>query len=445
MSAFDRIIGYEQIKEELKQVADVLKNHEVYKGLGVSSPKGLLLEGEPGVGKTRMAQCLIEESGRKAYVCRKNDPDGEFVKSIKKTFRTASENEPSIVYLDDIDKFSNTDERHRNSEEFVTIQACIDELSGKEVFVLATANETDCLPMSLTRAGRFDRIIEVEPPEDEDAVRIIDHYIQNKKLAFDVDVPTVAAILGGNSCAVLETVINEAGINAGYKRCECITTEHIVEACMSVLYDFDSTPLKNSVIDISNDGIESQIVWHEAGHAVINEVLVPGCIVLATARKRRGSSSGFTKTHISHEFEKSNDLMFLRKVRIISSLGGRAAVETRFGLFDSGSLSDLKASSHMAYDLFDDLGYGGFASLSLGYCGFSPRMGTTSESESKMAQKETMTAALLEDFYRKAKEILAKNRDFLEKVAAALAEKDYLLASDIAAIRESCSIVNVAV
>lgn len=159
MSAFNRIIGHEQVKRDLMQIADILKNREVYEALGVSSPRGLLLHGIPGVGKSLMAQCLIEESGREVFTCRKTEPNGEFVKTIKNVFEKAAENAPSVVYLDDMDKFANDDERHRNSEEFVAVQSCIDVLRGKEVFVLATANETRCLPDSLTRAGRFDRVI----------------------------------------------------------------------------------------------------------------------------------------------------------------------------------------------------------------------------------------------------------------------------------------------
>ena len=161
MEAFEEIIGYEDIKHELRRIADALNRSEAYRTLGAKAPSGLLLHGDPGVGKTLMANCLIKASGRKAFVCRKTKPSEEFIGTIKETFDAAMENAPSIVYLDDMDKFANDDERHRNSEEFVTVQSCIDELRGKEVFVLATANETHCLPSSLTRAGRFDRVIDV--------------------------------------------------------------------------------------------------------------------------------------------------------------------------------------------------------------------------------------------------------------------------------------------
>lgn len=227
MNSFDRIIGYTAEKQELIRIADTLKNREAYRALGASSPRGLLLHGEPGVGKSLMAKCLIDASGRAAFTCRKTEPNGEFVKTIKETFDRAAENAPSIIFLDDMDKFANDDSSHRDSEEFVTVQSCIDEAKDKEVFVLATANDIDKLPRSLVRAGRFDRTIEVAAPAEKDAAEIIRHYLSQKKLAEGLDPETIADVLSGRSCATLETVINEASLLAGYQRTACVTMEHI--------------------------------------------------------------------------------------------------------------------------------------------------------------------------------------------------------------------------
>ena len=150
-----------------------------------------------------------------AFACRKTEPDGKFVDTVRKTFESAEAAAPSIVYLDDMDKFANDDERHRNSEEYVTVQSCIAELRGKEVFVLATVNEMRCLPDSLTRAGRFDRVIEIDVPEGNDAVEFVDHYLRSKRVASNLDTKAIADILEGRSCATLEAVINEAGLIAG--------------------------------------------------------------------------------------------------------------------------------------------------------------------------------------------------------------------------------------
>ena len=259
MSEFDKIIGYSAVKRELKQIADTLKNREVYAKLGVSSPRGLLLYGEPGVGKSLMASAVIEESGRKAFVCRKDQPNGDFVKVIKATFEKAVENAPSIVLLDDMDKFANGDEHHPDAEEYVTVQSCIDEAKDKEVFVLATVNNMRCLPRSLHRAGRFDRVIEIDTPRGQDALAIISHYLKSKKVINSVDAKTIARIMDGRSCAELETVINEAGLYAGYERAEFITMDHFMEALMRTVVLTSACP-KSSCTSFGAAPFESRLL-----------------------------------------------------------------------------------------------------------------------------------------------------------------------------------------
>jgi cell division protease FtsH len=175
MKHFEAIIGYEDIKIELERVLDTIINNEKYEALGVKVPAGILLHGAPGVGKTLFATTFLKNSGRPYFVCRKDRPDGEFVNEIKNVFEKAKEAAPSIVLLDDIDKFANATRRYSNDEEFVTVQSCIDEIKheGKAVFVFATANEIDKLPESLTRSGRFDKIIEMDVPMTADAAKII--------------------------------------------------------------------------------------------------------------------------------------------------------------------------------------------------------------------------------------------------------------------------------
>ena len=208
MSAFDKIIGYSSLKKELMQISDTLKNREFYDKLGVSAPRGLLLHGEPGVGKSLMASAIIEDSGRPVFCCRKDCPNGDFIKKIKATFDKATQSAPSIVYLDDMDKFANGDEQRPDAEEYVTVQSCIDEIKDKQLFVLATVNNTRCLPESLCRAGRFDRTIEVKAPRGEDALKIITYYLKSKRFVDEVDPSVIAKIMEGHSCADLETVIN---------------------------------------------------------------------------------------------------------------------------------------------------------------------------------------------------------------------------------------------
>ena len=429
MSEFDRIIGYTDIKQELIQIADTLKNREIYQALGAASPRGLLLYGVPGVGKSLMAKCLINASGRETFTCRKTEPDGEFVKTIKETFDRAAESAPSIVFLDDLDKFSNEDSYHRDSDEYVTVQSCIDEVRGKEVFVLATANDIDKLPRSLVRSGRFDRKIKVETPRGKDAEDIIRYYLSRKKLAEGMDPGTIAEILSGKSCAALEIVINEASLMAGYQRADRVTMEHIMEACLRIV--FKLRPGTHIAIDLSDDNSGARTVYHEAAHAVISELLAPGSVTLVIARCDNGSSMGVTRVR---KEERGSIRCWAREVLV--SLAGRAATELHFGSFDTGSCRDLDDAFEAARNLVEDHCYKGFSLYSYGH--------RHDNSQELIARQETAIATMVEESYRKVKAILYQNRVFFEAVAHALAEKGILTASDICDIRKNCAISDVA-
>lgn len=195
MSAFDRVVGYETIKNELLQICDMIHNREIYEELGAKLPQGILLYGDPGLGKTLMAKSFIEESGLKAYIVRRNKGNNDFIGDITDTFRKAKENTPSVIFLDDMDKFANEDSNHRDAEEYVAVQSGIDEVKSCDVFILATANEIWKLPSSLVRSGRFDRKIEVQCPTNRDADEIIEHYLSNKKVSETVNMDDLSKMI----------------------------------------------------------------------------------------------------------------------------------------------------------------------------------------------------------------------------------------------------------
>ena len=438
MSAMDKIIGYTHIKCELRQISDILKNREAYNKLGVSAPRGLLLHGDPGVGKSLMAAAVIEESGRRVFVCRKDKPNGDFVKYIKEVFDEAAEHAPSIVLLDDMDKFANGDERHPDVEEYVTVQSCIDEVKEKEVFVLATVNNVRNLPKSLCRAGRFDRVIEVEAPHGVDAERIIAHYLSNKKLVEDVDVKTIARIMDGRSCAELETVINEAGLFAGYERAEYITMEHIVDACMRVVFNVPSKSVvkdENEWYAYKNEGnsyegsIPAQVAYHEAGHAVVSEILIPDSTTLVCSYSNAGSRGGFA----AYYYDRNVSPLYWKKSRVAVSLAGMAAIDLAFGIEVGGNSDDLDHAFAQAKDLV------------VGNCirGLHLHKNDYEDSQRLWSEQEQVVASEVERYYRKAKEILSSNKEFFEKVAAELTQKGVLIMGDIRRIKESCKITPV--
>ena len=419
---FEPVIGYKSIKNEMIKICDIMRNSEFYSKLGVSVPNGLLLSGDPGLGKTLMANCFIKASGRKAFVCRKDKPDGDFVNHIKSTFDEAVKNAPSIVFLDDMDKFANGDEYHKNSEEFVTVQSCIDDTKGKDVFVLATINDRESIPKSLLRAGRFDNRIMVEAPKGEDAEKIVEHYIKRKNFVSDVDVKTITRLLNGASCAELETVINQAGVYAGFSRKDKIEMDDIVKSCLRVVHN---APEKEQA---HSPEVLKAVAYHEAGHAVIAEVLEPGSVNFVSVRSHGGSAGGFTNYYQPEEYWIKKQYM---ENRVVVVLGGKAATETVFGETDVGANSDLHRAFDIVERFVDD------------YCsnGFDRWIQNHNPSQGLLERQSSQISFEMENFYKKAKKILIDNREFLDKLAQALMNKDVLTSVEIEAIKATCKMV----
>ena len=443
---FDKVIGYTREKKELLQIADTIVNRDAYNALGVRPPCGLLMDGMPGVGKTLMAKCLIEAVGLPVFICRKDQPNGRFVEVIKSTFKEAAEQAPSIVFLDDMDKFANADYNHRDAEEYVTVQACIDEYKEKDIFVLATTNDINKLPGSLTRAGRFDRVMHIGAPVVRDAVKIIEHYLSSKKAVSQVDTELLARIMNGRSCAYLETVINEAGILAGRERESEIKMEHIIQACIKTVfrsninedyddddYDYDyggGQKDKENISNMDEVAFRKKLVCHEIGHTVVSEILYPGSTTIVAIADSGTGSRGFASSYCENE----QDIDWI-KGRLVSGLGGMAATEQRLGIEDIGNSEDLKKVFQGVRELVAGNCTYGFDYKSFGY----------STSETRKTKIEEMCGGVVSKYYRKAKEIIVKNREFFDKLEDALFEKGVLVSKDIEAIRKTCEIVPVVV
>lgn len=420
MDHFEDVKGYKEIKTELEFILDIMISPEKYKKLGVTIPKGLLLHGAPGVGKSLMATCFIKASNRKAFVCKKNKPNGFFVEEIKKIFDEAKANTPSIVLLEDMDKFANEDNLHRNAEEYVTIQSCIDDLDDSEVFVIATANDTENLPDSLVRAGRFDKTICVKPPCGKDAEEIVRYYLSEKKYVSNIDAAFIAKLLNGRSCAELEAIINEAGVYAGYNDKNFIDMNDIIEAFLRVVFN---APKK---LDYDKEVIE-RIAYHEAGHAVISEILESESVILISVRPSVLGRDGVT---IYYQDDKKYYGKKEMNNNIITHLGGKAAIEIVFGDTDLGVYSDM------------DKVFRKVSHLAVQYCAtsFDKRQLFDKSSEQLLSRKELFVSNEVERYYMIAKSILINNREFLEKIAKSLIEKQTLIGAEVAKIKKECTL-----
>lgn len=422
MKNFDKIIGYETIKNELMQICDIIKNPDVYKALGAKLPHGLLLSGDPGLGKTLMAKCFIKESGLKTYTLRRNKGKDGFVKEITKTFSEAKKNAPCIIFLDDMDKFANEDTHHRDAEEYVAVQAGIDDVKEKEVFVIATVNEEYKLPSSLTRLGRFDRQIEVQRPTEEDAIKIIEHYLSNKKLANDVSLEDLSKMITYSSCADLESILNDAAVNAAYARKDSVTMSDLVNSVLRVEYNSPDNFTKVSSDDLRKTAL------HEAGHLVACEVLCPGGVGLASIRSTgRDSVGGFI-----HRCKELPDW----SADVIICLAGKAAVEICYpDTCAKGCEEDVRRAFNGIRNAISTQGTSGIGMIDVANRKFPDT------SESMNSRNEAVTQAELELFMTRTKSILVNNKDFLERATEALIEKETLLYSDIRKLREESSAV----
>lgn len=418
MDKFDeKVIGYDSIKETLRQIADVLKRPEAYKEKGVSMPRGLLMESAPGLGKSLMASILMEESGRKSFVFRRINEGNTFLGEMKDIFDVAKEEAPSILLLEDLNLYVESNSPY--APEWACLQACIDETSDADIFVIATTNDTRYMPQSLLRPGRFDYILNLNPPLGKTAENIVSYYLRDKNLAKDVQISDIVEAMPQVSCATLETVMNLAAINSVYRDHAHVQKEDIIDALLKVVYNLRKA-------DCEGDPQEHQMIAvHEAAHAVVGEVLHSGSIGIITIRGSHGAiggmESGFA-VYVKSEEEFQDE--------IIKTLAGKAGTVLIYGIMDIRAAADIKKADQLLDIWLCHFAGGGFS-------GVEPSENRLSEP--RLSYNEAIKSAKLEELYRRAYKILYDNRDFLLAVQKELLEHETLLNSDLAKIRESCT------
>ena len=418
MDKFDeKVIGYDSIKETLRQIADVLKRPESYKEKGVSMPRGLLMESAPGLGKSLMASILMEESGRKSFVFRRINEGNTFLGEMKDIFDVAKEEAPSILLLADLNLYVESNSPY--APEWACLQACIDETSDADIFVIATTNDTRYMPQSLLRPGRFDYILNLNPPLGKTAEDIVSYYLRDKNLAKDVQISDIVKAMPQVSCATLETVMNLAAINSVYRDHAHVQKEDIIDALLKVVYNLRKA-------DCEEDPQEHQMIAvHEAAHAVVGEVLHSGSIGIITIRGSHGAIGGMESGFAV--YAKSEEEF---QDEIIKTLAGKAGTALIYGIMDIRAAADIKKADQLLDIWLCHFAGGGFS-------GVEPSENRLSEP--RLSYNEAIKSAKLEELYRRAYKILYDNRDFLLAVQKELLEHETLLNSDLAKIRESCT------
>ena len=410
---FSNIIGYNDTKKTLERIIDVLNNQEKYKKLGATIPHGLFMYGPPGLGKTTFANEVLDNVvNRKKYIIRKTLSDGTFIKHMKNIFNEAKKNQPSIILLDDIDKFSE-DDGSKNNEEFVAVQSFIDDIKNQDVFVIATANYRYMLPDSLIRSGRFDIKIKIEYPKAEDSFEILNHFLKRKKISSDVNIENISYILECSSCADLEKVCNQAGIYAGFNNKDSIGMEELLRAALENSYG-------TNIEDINKDDpYTNETAYHEAGHALVGSILEPNSIAFVSVAKTDSCTKGITKYHNNEYYFDNIDFM---KNRLTTLLAGKAALEIMYNKCDTGVYSDLDRAYKIAERFVND------------YCFIDFNSNIRNEdiqSEKVKQNRDENINKIIAEYYLKAKELLIANKSKLELLAIELTKKKILFKNEI--------------
>lgn len=418
MNNFEKVIGYESAKKEAVRICNMIRGRRQYEGKGIRMPKGVIICGDSGCGKTLMAECMMKEIGFKPYVLRKRG-EGNLSKLIYNTFEEAKKNAPSVILLDDMDKFSNEIPEMCNSEEYTAVRSGIDDVGDLDVFVIATVNNMHKFPISLTRPGRFDLSINLECPAKEDCAKIIKSCLLNKDVSKKVNISDVALMLCGEcSCADVKAIINDAAFNATLRKNKQIEASDLVNAYLRI---------KRDVMygDVCSSPVTTTI--HEAGHIAAAEILQPEIMAFATIRES-GCSCGFVRRSKSFEDYRAD---------IITCLAGRAAYEMQYGEADRGCTGDFeKAADILRYELTRG-GMNGISLLDVSPSDSSIMSDNMKEKIGNVIHNE------LERYMLLAKKIFTLNYGFLCNIIDELSKKEFLLASDIKRIRKKSRITGV--
>lgn len=430
---FADVAGLVEEKEELFEIVDFLKNPMKYIKLGARIPKGVLLVGEPGTGKTYLSKAVAGEAGVPFYTISGSDFVEMFVgvgaSRVRDLFQTAKKNAPCIVFIDEIDAVG----RQRgaglgggNDEREQTLNQLLVEMDGftqnEGIIVMAATNRPDILDKALLRPGRFDRNIYVSLPDVKAREAILEVHAKNKKLDEDVDLENIAKKTVGFSPADLENLLNEAALLTARENLDKIPMRLVQEASIKVV----AGPEKKSQTVIEKE--RKIVAYHEAGHAIVShytDELYPVNMITIVPRGRAG---GFTEYLPKEDFNYTTKSMMENMLK--SLLGGRIAEEIIFKDISTGASNDIERATDLAKNMvtvygmsdklgpvcYDNEGENVFIGRDYG------RTKVYSEEVQYAIDQE------IKDFILKAKEeatqILLEHKDKLEKLAQTLLEKE---------------------
>ena len=422
---FDDIAGLDEEKEELKEIVEFLKKPKKFTEMGAKIPKGVLLYGKPGTGKTLIAKAIAGE----ADVPFISMSGSEFIEMfaglgasrVRKLFDKARKLAPCIVFIDEIDaigsrRSSNGGAESENNQTLNQLLVEMDGFSSEEtIIVLAATNRPEMLDKALLRPGRFDRQVTVPAPDLTGREAILKIHAKDKKLAEDVSLYGIAEDTAGFTGAELANILNEAAIIATKKEHEAITNADLDEAVKKVTVGLEKTSRKIS------DKDKKLTAYHEAGHAIVSQFLPTQTAVKEVSIIPRGMAGGYTM------YKSDEDKYYISKTemqeKLIALLGGRAAEKLILDDISTGASNDLEVATQIARDMITVYGM----SDEIGTISFK---GSDGQMDYQMFGEDMQDAIgkevkrLIDTAYRDAQEILKQNVETLHAIAKELIAKE---------------------
>ncbi len=435
-ATFDDVAGLDEVKVEVKEIVDFLKNPARYTRLGAKIPKGVLLVGPPGTGKTLLARAVAGEAGVPFYSISGSEFVEMFVgvgaSRVRDLFNKAKQNSPSIIFIDEIDAVGRSRGKavslQSNDERENTLNQILTEMDGfganTGVIVLAATNRGDVLDRALLRPGRFDRQIYLELPTRIERLAIFKVHTKPLKLSGDIDLDTLSAQTPGFSGADIANVCNEAALIAARKNKDAIEMRDFYDATDRVIGGLEK---KSKIISKQEKKI---VAYHEAGHATASWYLEHADSLLKVSIVPRGRSLGaawyLPQENVIYNKDQLVD-------RLCAALGGRAAEEVVFGKVSSGALDDLEKVTKQAYTMIAFYGL----SEKLGNISYYDSSGQYEQSLQKPYSEATAQLIdqevheLVETAYERTKKVLREHRGELEKLAKLLLQKEVVFKKDL--------------
>ena len=439
---FDDVAGEEEAKESLAEIVDYLHNPKKYTEVGASMPKGVLLVGPPGTGKTMLAKAVAGEANVPFFSISGSEFVEMFVgmgaSKVRDLFSQAKEKAPCIVFIDEIDAIGKKRDGQMggNDEREQTLNQLLTEMDGFEgnngVMILAATNRPESLDPALTRPGRFDRRIPVELPDLKGREDILKVHAKKVKLADDVNFHTIARMASGASGAELANIVNEAALRAVRDGRAYVTEADLEESIEVVIAGYQK---KNAVL---SDQEKRVVAYHETGHALVAAMQSHSAPVQKiTIIPRTSGALGYTM-----QVEQGDKYLLTKKEiedKIAVYTGGRAAEEVVFGEITTGASNDIEQATKLAramitrYGMSDEFDMAAMETVNNQYLGGDTSLTCSPETQKEIDRK---VVAIVKEQHAKAVEILKQNRKKLDKLAAYLYEKETITGGEFMEILE---------